>query len=405
MSDATKMADELLSLVQGTIPKTREWQTEIHLELGSLPASRNKFLVCNAADLVFAWLRNDRDRVRQILDWWVGFAATPFTAGEELTGEEVYRPMQAYSALTAAAVATKADHFAAENAALRLARAHAAWLLLGAGCGPAKRVRDHHLDKVGKPVVLIGDGAPVSDLPYIAQAGMRGWIRSREKNQPQTFLFCESIGLSLIVGQAADLAVPRKLAPWQSDLFAALRRLAPTLPAWGLSPDDQAAARAYLRNPTDPVLARRVVDWIGQQVPPLPFTFVRYADGSIVTLFEDSHSSSTDARMIDAWYADGRSMKTSADDGLRSASPPQRGFELGDAFACQLESGGTVMTLPRPRTAEAWRLRTSAGTVTLTVPGIAQPAPAPPPSAPPATPTPPSPPQRQRRRRWWEFWR
>lgn len=380
MSDATKMGDELLLLAQGAIPATREWQTEIHLERGALPASRNKFLVCNSAEAIFAWRRNDHEHVRAILDWWVWFATTPFTAGEDLTPEEVYRAMQAYAALAAAAVAKLAGHADAYAAALQLAKAHAAWLLLGAGCGPAKKVRDHHLDKTDKPVVLVGDGAPVSALPYIAQAGKRGWIRNREDG-PKLFHFTESVGLSAIVGQAAGLPVPRKLTPWQADILAALQSFAPGLPPFGFSSADQVAARAFLSNPTDPTLARHVVTWVEHQAPDQPFAFVRYVDGSVVSLCEHAGGSSTDSRMIDAWYSDGRSMKTSADDGLRSASPSQRGFELGESFACQLESGGTVMTLPRPAAAEAWRVRTADGAVTFTVPGVTAPA--------PTSPTPP----------------
>lgn len=376
MSDATKMGDELLTLAKGTIPHTREWETEIYLGRGALPASRNKFLVCNSAELLFARLRNDRQRVREILDWWVWFAATPFTAGEDLTPEEVYRSMQAYADEAAAAVALKTGH-SGYGAILAHARAHAAWLLLGAGCGPARKVRDHHLDKIGQPVVLIGDGAPVSALPYIAQAGKRGWVRNRDtaNGAPPTFHFCESVGLSAIVGQAAGLPVPRKLTPWQVDLHDALLDFARGLPPFGFDAVDQVVAQAFLANPTDPTPAREVAKWVEHHAPDLPFTFVRYVDGSIVSLCEHAGGSSTDARMIDAWYADGRSMKTSADDGLRATSSGQRGFELGEAYACQMESGGTVMTLPRPRAAEAWRVRSANGQVTFTVPGVSAPAP------------------------------
>lgn len=387
MSKATRMGDELLQLAQGTIPKTTDWQTELHLSRGALPDSRNKFLVCNAAELLFAWLRNDRASVREILDWWVWFAGTPFTAGEDLTPEEVYRAMQAYAALAAAAVAKLAGHGEAYAATLALAKAHAAWLLLGAGCGPARKVGDHHLDKVGRPVVLVGDGVPVSELPYIAQAGKRGWVRNRDDG-PQRFLFCESVGLSAIVGQAAGLSVPRRPTPWQVDLLAALRHFSPGLPPFGFESVDQVVAQAYLRDPTDLTLVREIVRWL--RAPQLPFTFVRYADGSVVSLCEQAGTSSTDTRMIDAWYADGRSMKTSADDGLRSSSPSQRGFELGDAFACQLESGGPVMTIPRPRSAEVWRVRTAGGAITLAIPGIASQPPSQP-SQPGNPTTPPAP--------------
>lgn len=399
MSDATLMGDELLLLAKGVIPQTREWKTEIYLQRGALPASRNKFLACNACELIFAWLKNDRSRVREILDWWVWFATTPLSCGEDLTPEEVYRALMAYSSLAAAAVAKLAKHAPAYAAALGVAKAHAAWLLLGAGCGPARKVRDHHLERIGKPVVLVGDGAPVSDLPYIAQAGKRGWIRNRQEG-PKTFHFCESIGLSAIVGQAVGLAVPRRLTPWQADLLAALQRLAPGLPPFGFESFDQTVALAFLRNPTDLSPAREIAKWL--KAPDLPFAFVRYADGSIVTLCEHAGASSTDSRMIDAWYADGRSMKTSADDGLRSSSPPQRGFELSDSFACQLESGGPVMVLPRPRVAEAWRVRTAGGVVTFSAAGITPPNPGPDPVPIPAPEPQPKP---RRRRRWWEVWK
>lgn len=396
MSDATLMGDELLKLCQGTIPGTREWKTEIYLGRGSLPASRNKFLACNAAELMFCWLRNDRARVREILDWWVWFASTRFTEGEDLTPEEVYRSLMAYSSLTAYAVALKVQHADAIIAAGNLAQAHAAWLLLGVGCGSARKVRDHKLGEVGKPVVIVGDGPPVSALPYVAQAGKRGWIRNRHGGEP-FFLFAESVGLSVIVGQACGLTVPRKLAPWQVDMLAALERFFPGLPPFGFTLAMRESAHLFLADPRRVDRARLVVEWIGGQVPSLPFLFVRYEDGSVVSMCERATGSSTDARMVDAWYADGRSMKTSADDGLRSESPSQIGFELGESFACQLASGGPSISIPRPQSAEVYRVRCADGRVTLTVPGQR------PPSS-PETPV-PVPPAKPRRRRWWEFWK
>lgn len=387
MSKATIIGDQLLRLVQGKDPGGDEFESETFLDHSGLPASRNKFLACNSAVAMREWRRGKLDNVKTYLDWWEWFAGQPFTAHEELTPEEAYRTLQAYASLVAAALALLTNHRGYEKI-LDYSRAHVAWCILGSGTGPGRKVRNHHLDKTDEPVVLIGDGGESCPLPYVAQAGMRGWIRSREKNQPKTFLFAERVGLSVMVAQALGVKVKRGLADWQSDLFVAVRDLAPGIPPWGFSPSEVAEAKAFMGDPANASNARAVFAWIGDFAPQLPFTFVRYVNGSVVSLCRKSGGSSTDACMIDKWEPGGRTEKTSADDGLRESSSPQRGFEDDSSFLCQFESGhGPVMRIAKPVVAEAWRATCDLGFLRFESGGwISQPTPVP---VPAPTPTPP----------------
>ena len=362
MSKATVIGDQLLRLVQGKNPGGDEFESEVFLEHEGLPSSRNKFLACNSAVAMHAWRRGNMAEVKSILDWWEWFAGQPFTEHEELTPEEAYRGLQAYSSLVAAALALITNHRGYEKI-LFYARAHAAWCLVGACSGPGRKVTNHHRDKSGSPVVLVGDGKFSNALPYVAQAGMRGWIRGRaSEGDAPDFLFADRAGLSVIVAQATQIKCPRKLAPWQVDLFDAIRSLAPNLPPWGLSALEVGQAQAFLREPENPGYARNVCEWIDDFAPPLPFSVVRYTSGAVVFVMRKSASSSTDACMIDKWEPGGRTEKTSSDDGDRGTKATQRAFEDESAFLCQREDGkGPTMRIAKPSGPEAWRVTCDLG--------------------------------------------
>lgn len=361
-SDAVKMAEELLQLVSGKVPATAEWRTEVPTDY-SLRGSRNKPPVCATAEAFHAYLTGTPSRVLRMLDWWVGFCDLPLSEGEELTPEEVYRSMMVYSAFAAGALARKVGHREAEAACLANCAAHVGWLALGAGAGSGRKVTDHHLGDATAPCVLVGDGPFVTHLPYIAQAGMRGWVRNRDGG-PQTFHFTESVGLSVIVGQAAGLGFERRLAPWQHDIFEAIKRFCPDVPRLGLSHEQATKLAGFLGEPEDAGRAIDIVGLVKDLAPSEDFEFIRYADASIVTYMLGNHPSSTDDRMVDSWLAGGRTLKASADDGLRSSHLNMTAREHEGSVV--VEGGGRSVSVPLPTVAEAWRVSVQVGIVTLT---------------------------------------
>ena len=389
--DAVRMNDELLELVQGKIPSTAEWRTEVPAGY-ALNGSRNKPLVCATAEAFHAYLSGNPARVLKMLDWWVGFCGLPFSDNEELTPEEVYRSMMVYSAFAAGALARKVGHRAAEAACLANCRAHVGWLALGAGGGSGKKVTDHHLVDVSKPCVLIGDGPFVTHLPYIAQAGMRGWIRNRDGG-PQTFHFTESVGLSVIVGQAAGLGFERRLAPWQNDIFKATLAFSPGVVQLGLSPADRSALAAYLGTPESAARAMPIAEMVKDLCPNDDFEFVRHADAGVETYMLENHSSSTDDRMADAWRAGGATAKASADDGLRSSHLHMTARE--EAGSIVVEGGGRTVSFQMSTAPITWRASARSGAFTFWTPATA-----PPPSPPTPDATRPST-QRESKRRSW----
>lgn len=390
--DAVRMNEELLQLVCGKLPATSEWRTEVPSGY-ALAGSRNKPLVCATAEAFHAYLSGNPARVLQMLEWWVGFCDLPFSDNEELTPEEVYRSMMVYSAFAAGALARKVGHKQAEAACLANCRAHVGWLALGVGGGSGKKVTDHHLGDVTKPCVLIGDGPFVTHLHYVAQAGMRGWIRNRDGG-PQTFHFTEGVGLSVIVGQAAGLGFERRLAPWQWDLFRAVLAFAPDVAPLGLSSADRSALAAYLGTPESAARALRIGEMVKDLCPNDDFEFVRHADAAVETYMLENHSSSTDDRMVDAWRAGGGTAKASADDGLRSSHLHMTAREEDGWIV--VEGGGRVVSVQMSASPVAWRASSRAGEFLFWTPAAA------PPPAPGQAPDPTRPStQRESRGRSW----
>jgi len=402
-SKAVRMGDELLRLAQGKAPGSSDWKTEIHFKKTPPKGSWNKYLVCNAAELLDARRRDKPHEVKAALDWWQWYAETQTVCGgESLTCEEVYRTSMVYGIFVAAAVARAEHHPGAE--ALRLfTRAHVAWLVIGAG-GPGRKVNDHHLGNVSVPCVLVGDGVFVTTLPYVSQAGARGWVRNRESG-PKKFHFTERTGLSALVGQAAAFNVPRNGLGLggQIDMFTAACNLSPGIAPLGFSDADRSNLRDFLRNTGDIRLARIVFSWIEAFAPSQPHTFIRYADGSVLSFMGESSSSSTDPCMIDLWMAGGKTYKTSADDGLRSDSYAQVCSESPTRVTCLNKTNGMTSFIDKPTVAEAYRVASS-GSIVRFVQGSSGTI-----VPPTATTNPPannqvSKPVANRKKKWWHFW-
>jgi len=399
--DAVKMWGEMLSLIRGSVPGTELWRREIPKGM-SLPGSWNKPLVCNTAEGFFGFIAHNTAIVKQRLDWWVEFCRSkPLGGAEGLSPEEIYRSMPITAAFGGAALARKVGRQDAEIACGNNARAHVAWLALGTGMGPGRKVRDHHLENIEEPCVLIGDGDPICELPFVAVAGPRGWVRNREKKQAPLFQFTTAVSFSWLLALVAGKNPGRKLELFGHDLCSAILRFEPGVAFYGFSPQDREDLRRFMEDPTDPERARKLLPWItGPNLAPSQgYTYVRYVDGSVAVWMRRSHTSSTDPTMICVWYRGGKTAMASADDGLRSSSDPQKAWESATAIYCQKLSGGPILTVLKPNSAEAYRVESDeSGVVTLTVPGQWR-APFAPPEVPAVVPNPP------RRRRWYEFWK
>lgn len=369
--DAVKMWGELLSLIKGKIPGTSLWKREIPSGT-SLPGSWNKPLVCNTAEGFWGLLTGKSGIVTQRLDWWVEFCSSkPLGGGEGLSPEEIYRGMPISASFAGAALARMVGRPDAEIACGRNSRAHITFLALGTATAPGRRVRDHHLDNVAKACVLEGDGADICPLNWVGVVGPRGWVRNRKDGEPPLFQFTTAVSFSWLLAKVAGKNPARNLEPFGHDLCAAIVAFEPGAPFYGFSPQDREDLRLFLADPTDAARARKLLPWIQGPglAPSQGYTYIRYVDGSFAIFMHRSQGSSTDPTMICVWYAGTRkSAMTSADDGLRESSDPQRAWETVASIQCQKLSGGPTMEILKPTAAEAYRIVSDEnGVVTMTV--------------------------------------
>lgn len=406
--DAVKMWADMLTLIRGRVPTAEIWRREIPSGM-SLPGSWNKPLVCNTAEAFFGFWAHNEKLIRQRLDWWVEFCRSKMLGGAEgLSPEEIYRSMPITAAFAGAALARKVGRPDAEIACGNNARAHIAWLALGTGTGPGRKVRDHHLEDIEKPCVLIGDGDPICELPFDVVVGPRGWVRNRKKGESPLFQFTTGVSFSWLLAKVAGKNPRRNLEPFGADLCDAVIAFEPSAPVYGFDPADREALRLFMADPTDPARARKLLPWISGPglAPSQGYTYIRYVDGSVAAFMRRSHTSSTDPTMVCVWYRGGRTAMASADDGLRSSSDPQKAWESATAIYCQKVSGGPILTVVKPNSAEAYRVESDeSGAVTMTVGGVAQvpgPIQLPPVTEPVVVTVSPKP---TKRRRWWQVWK
>lgn len=367
--DAVKMWGEMLSLIRGKLPETTLWRREIPSGT-SLPGSWNKPLVCNTAEAFWAFIYSKPAVIQQRLDWWVEFCKKPLGGAEGLSPEEIYRGMPISAAFAGAALARRVGHTTAEIACGANARAHVTWLAFGTGTGTGRKVTNHHLDRLDSPCVLIGDGDPICSLPWVAVAGPRGWVRNRKDKEPALFQFTTGISFSWLLALVAGENPGRKLEPFGHDLCAAIIGFDPGVAFYGFSAQDRENLRLFMEDPTDPSRARKLLPFV-QGVglaPSQGYTYIRYVDGSVAVYMHRSTGSSTDPTMVAVWYKGGKTAMASADDGLRSSSEPQKAWESETAIYCQKVSGGLILTVLKPNSAEAYRIVTDGnGSVTMTV--------------------------------------
>lgn len=371
--DAVKMWSEMYSLIKGKIPNTSLWKREIPSDT-NLPGSWNKPLVCNTAEGFWALILNKLSVVMARLDWWVEFCKKALGGGEGTSPEEIYRSMPISSAFASAALARRVGRRDVEIACGNNARAHITFLALGTATAPGRKVRNHHLEDTSKPYVLEGDGDQICSLNWVGVVGPRGWVRNRKDGEDPLFQFTTAVSFSWLLAKVAGKNPPRNLEPFGHDLCNAIVNFEPDADFYGFSPQNREDLRLFMENPANQELVKKLLPWIQGPglAPSQGYTYIRYVDNSFAIYMHRSQGSSTDPTMICVWYSSTRkSAMTSADDGLRVSSDPQRSWETATAICCQKLSGGPIMTVLKPTAEESYRIVSDEnGVVTMTTKGV-----------------------------------
>jgi hypothetical protein len=309
----------------------------------------------------------DRAATDSVLDWCRWYVEQALHENECLTPNPSYRGAITFGTWALAGCALERGSEVLLERLLARGRADIAWILLGAGVGPARRVRNHHLDKIGQSVLLVGDGEKgggVEGLPYFAQAGKRSRVREGGSGaHTGPFQDTENLGLGVLVAQALGVGTyPRSFR----DLFDAARRRWPALPPFGFSAADRRVAMDWLRNPADPKIARKLLEWVNQAPrPDHPVTIVRYVDSSVAFFLREVSDSSTGGDVVDVLFVSGLHYLGSVDSGSRDSGKPgdvqdvdpQTVTETADSLVCRWKSGARpAIVVPKPAGAEAFRV-------------------------------------------------
>lgn len=370
-------ADALLLALKGGQPSTADYSGNISTERGETGSANHKML-CNAAGALDA--RTAGSLVAQILDWCEWYVDQPLHENEGFTGSGAYRPAIMFGTYALAGAAKNYGRLALCESLLRRTRADVHWLILGAATGPARAVRDHQLGKVGRAVLLVGDGKrqglPRSNAPYVAIAGKRCHVREG-KGHSGNFEYTDGIVQSLIVAQALGLDYSPGVS-WHAH-FAAIVNRWPTLPAWGLTSTDRTAALAFLQTPAEPVLARSIFAAAKGFRPKHPGSFIRWEDATIAAVAWKLDRSSTGGRAVDMVRPNGMHYIGSADTGGRDEGGPvdvraQTTTESAEAFVSRWDDGaGEPISTPKPvAIAEAWRVDHDRDNARFVVPGVGE---------------------------------
>lgn len=335
-SYATKIYECLSDLAMGKAPRHGTiWRQELWLEKSRpLPESRNKFLICNACELLWAWYKKQYLVVETILDWWTWFHLnTEFTEGEDLTCEEVYRAGMASSHDVASRVAWTFNRMEYTEAPRAQAASHGLWLVAGIGVVPRMSVHDHQ-HGVSRGVALIGDHRPKFPIVGVAQAGIRGCDRKPNGD----FRFTDRANLSMIAYQTIGKEYARKVrtnAINTHNIFTGLNRRWPSSPRWGLDAAQRLMAARFAQQPNNADLAEPVVNLL---LPPsLETSMTRFVNNSVAHRLWHDRPSSTDDWIVDVQHASGYAELGTCDDGHRPNGVKQYTTEEATAYACWVD--------------------------------------------------------------------
>lgn len=403
--DFEKSSNALKKAIRGEKISWSDIHTDYNTEHRYM-GSANLALGSNPAWGIDALRRGDTKVVNEVLDWYEYLSGTPLHQNEALNSLSWYRVRIIDGTYAGALLAELAGrHPLAEKLLLRT-RADVGHFFLGSWRGDVRSLVADNPKPINRPHVLVADGPPRRvkggvGVPSLAWAGMRGWYRwPGPGGNTGNFRAVEQDDFRIIIAQA--LGLPHVGANKGSN-FARIRSRLTSMPPWGLSPQDVAAARAFLANPEDPALARVIYGWTLEALSDCAVHYVHWQDGSIEA-FGNFHDSSNGQRVIDTIDRNGIRRVTSPDNGQRGGSADAKKnhqssqtVEYPDRLVASWISGeGEAVTVPRPiGTSIAWRADyTTGGPPTFWPSG----------GTPPPHPAPVRPPEPRRRKPWWEFW-
>lgn len=358
--DYGELIECLEAVCSGQKPK-HDYSIWIDLE-PHVPASANKHLLAIATH---AWLGHDLPAIAAWARWYVD---RPLHESESLTGSGSYRKAIDLATYVIGCALLAGGWIEEGRGMLSRCAASIAFLALGAGTGPARKIRDQGTP--GTPLLLVGDGAPEpvkesgGKIPFVAVAGKRSHVRARLDQTIGGSHFCgdfeytSALTCSVLLAQALGVPYSAKAYSFEAIVFDALRRRWPEAPVWGLAFAERVFIRSLVSRPTDAATARQVAEIAANHPPALPVVYDRYEDGSIFAVMLALSDSSTGGRAIAAQRgADGTTYLASADTGGRGANDvkPQKAWETELAWCCQHLEGGPVFAVPKPSAARAWR--------------------------------------------------
>ena len=343
-----------------------------------------------------------RKEVGEVLAWYRWLCTQPLDENETLTRNPAYASRIAMGTYAGALLGELPGEPGTADLIAERCRAHVAWCILGAAAVRAKKLGKANPTPPTKGYRLTANG-PDLPAPYICRAGKRSWVREElPGKQRGAFNGLDDGVLTTLVCQALDLPYNQGSAGDLPELYVRLKALAPRLAHWGLSVMDAEAARAFLRNPTDTLLAREVVRWIARApLPRLPVSVVRRESGAVEFALRRIDGSSTGALAVEVVLADGTRHLGSADTGGRGSEADRAKHvqsqivdETDTAWVCRWASGqGVTVEVPRPPASDrvAWQFEVNEGDgYSFAVPGVPEPTPAPPKPPKPPKPNRPS---------------
>lgn len=399
----------LLTALNGGVPDPSGYDATVALQRARTGSANHK-MWSNPTRALVGLNTKKFEKTDAVLSWCEWYVEQALHENECLTPNPSYRGAIETGTLALAGCALVRGRAALLDRLLKRSRAGIGWILLGVGSGAARRVRNHHMDKIGQSVLLVGDGergGGVTGLPYFAQPGKRGRVREGPSgSHTGPFEDTENLGLGILVAQAlGGYPYPKGWA----DLFTAIRQRWPSLPPFGLSEEDRTVARAWIRNPTDETLARQIVGWVNEApMPDHPLNIDRYADGAVAFWLEEVDDSSTGADVVDVLMADGTHYLGSVDTGSRDSTKggaedvsPQIVLETEGSLICKWKSGAREeIIVPKPRGQRAFRIHSpgfGGRAAIVQAGGVIAPEPPAGPAVPVTPPAPVAPPKKKRR--------
>lgn len=348
--DYGELCDMHLEACAGGHPKDHlvwvDWTDTEH-------ASDNKYLIANSIETVMGRSINECETFSSYL------AKRPLHEDETTTQSGSYRKAIDGSTLDMGAAMRSRGRDAAAQRFLSRTRASMAHLLFGYGPDLPRELIDQGVP--GVPSVLIGSGQrkplrgdPQGKTKYIVGVGQRSHVRARMDDVVGGshfhghFEYTEAEELRVMLAQLLGHPYEAKVYKYEHAVYN--WAFAHGVPYWGLSPEERGVAIRFAMNPLDISLAQQVALFAAECLPALHIRYDRYQDGSVFAIAFTLKQSSTGGLAVAGQYADGRTVRMSADDGGRAKGSvkPQIAWDDSTHYYCQYRDGGPILKVRKP---------------------------------------------------------